>query len=54
MITARRLAALTLTAAAALALAGCSSGLRQSIGLAKVVPDEFVTVSTAPDRKSVV
>jgi len=48
VITARRLAALTLTAAAALATAGCSSGVRQSIGLAKVVPDEFVTVSTAP------
>lgn len=43
----RRVAALSLLAASALALTACNS-VRQSIGLTKVVPDEFVTVSTAP------
>jgi len=42
----RSVAVLTL-AVSALALSGCG-GIRQGIGLAKVVPDEFVTVSTAP------
>ena len=41
-----RTAVLTL-AASALVLGGCSS-MRQSIGLTKVTPDEFLTVSTAP------
>jgi len=43
----RRVAALSLLAVSALALTACG-GVRQSIGLVKVVPDEFVTVSTAP------
>ena len=43
----RRVAALSLLAVSALALTACG-GIRQSIGLVKVVPDEFVTVSTAP------
>lgn len=43
----RRVAALSLLAASAMALSACGS-VRQSIGLTKVVPDEFVTVSTAP------
>ena len=47
-MTLRRLAALSIVATAALTTAACSSGMRQSIGLTKVVPDEFVTVSTAP------
>ena len=42
-----RVATLTVLAAAALGLSACNS-LRQSVGLVKVVPDEFVTVSTAP------
>ncbi|WP_420479657.1 DUF3035 domain-containing protein [Brevundimonas sp. FT23028] len=42
----RTTAVLTL-AASALALGACSS-LQQSIGLSKVTPDEFLTVSTAP------
>lgn len=42
-----RAAALSIVAVAALALGACSSFSR-SIGLAKVVPDEFVTVSSAP------
>ena len=46
-MTLRRTAVLSLIAASALTLGACG-GLRQSIGLAKVVPDEFVTVSTAP------
>src|SRR5690606_14311600 len=41
-----RTAVLTL-AASALVLGGCGS-LRNSIGLTKVTPDEFLTVSTAP------
>lgn len=41
-----RTAILTLTASA-LVLGGCSS-MRNSIGLTKVTPDEFLTVSTAP------
>lgn len=43
----RSVAVLTLVASSALILGACG-GLRQSIGLTKVVPDEFVTVSTAP------
>ena len=43
----RSVAALTLAASAALAVSACGS-LKQGIGLTKVVPDEFVTVSTAP------
>lgn len=43
----RNAAVLTLVAASALSLGACS-GLRQSIGLTKVTPDEFLTVSTAP------
>ena len=42
------LAVLSLAAVSALSLGACSSGMRQSIGLAKVTPDEFLTVSTAP------
>ena len=37
----------TLAAGAALGLTACSS-MKQSIGLTKVVPDEFVTVASAP------
>ena len=43
----RSVAVLSLVAASALSLTACA-GMRQSIGLAKVVPDEFITVSTAP------
>ena len=43
----RNAAILTLVAASALSLGACS-GMRQSIGLTKVTPDEFLTVSTAP------
>ena len=43
----RRLAVLSVLAVSALALSACGS-VRQGIGLTKVVPDEFVTVSTAP------
>lgn len=46
-MTERRVAALALMATTALALTACGS-LRQSVGLTKVTPDEFVTVSTAP------
>ena len=42
-----RLLTVSLVAVSALALTACG-GLRQSIGLTKVVPDEFVTVSSAP------
>lgn len=42
-----RLLTVSLVAVSALALTACG-GLRQSIGLTKVVPDEFITVSTAP------
>lgn len=42
-----RVVTLTALAAAALTVSACGS-MRQSIGLTKVVPDEFVTVSTAP------
>lgn len=45
--TVARVSTLTLVAVSALSLGACTS-LRQSIGLTKVVPDEFVTVSTAP------
>ena len=37
----------TLAAGAALSLSACGS-MKQSIGLTKVVPDEFVTVASAP------
>jgi len=43
----RSVAVLTLAASAALAVSACGS-IKQGIGLTKVVPDEFVTVSTAP------
>lgn len=43
----RRLALVSVIAVSAAALGACS-GLRQSIGLTKVTPDEFLTVSTAP------
>ncbi len=43
----RSVAVLTLVASAAVSLAACGS-IRQGIGLKKVVPDEFVTVSSAP------
>lgn len=39
--------ALMTVAVAALSLGACA-GLRQSVGLTKVTPDEFLTVSTAP------
>jgi hypothetical protein len=42
----RTVAVLTL-ATSTLALGACS-GMRQSIGLTKITPDEFLTVSTAP------
>lgn len=43
----RRAAVLSLIAVSTLALGACGA-VSQSIGLSKVVPDEFVTVSTAP------
>lgn len=43
----RRLLVISLVATSTLLLGACG-GLRQSIGLTKVVPDEFLTVSTAP------
>jgi hypothetical protein len=43
----RSVAVLTLAASAALAVSACGT-IKQGIGLTKVVPDEFVTVSTAP------
>ena len=39
----RSVAVLTLVASSALAVSACG-GLKQGIGLTKVVPDEFVTV----------
>ena len=42
-----RLSTVSLIAVSAVALTACG-GLRQSIGLTKVVPDEFLTVSSAP------
>ncbi|CAN5418217.1 DUF3035 domain-containing protein [soil metagenome] len=45
--TAIRTGVVSLVAVSALSLGACA-GMRQSIGLTKVVPDEFVTVSTAP------
>lgn len=42
-----RLAVLSVVAVSAVALSACG-GLRQSIGLTKVVPDEFLTVASAP------
>ena len=44
----RTAAVLTFAAASALSLGACTHGMRQSIGLSKVTPDEFLTVSTAP------
>lgn len=46
-MTLRRLTVLGAVAVAALSTAACG-GLRQSVGLSRVTPDEFVTVSTAP------
>ena len=43
----RSLAVVSLLAISTVALGACG-GLKQTIGLTKVVPDEFVTVSTAP------
>ncbi|HEV2082123.1 MAG TPA: DUF3035 domain-containing protein [Brevundimonas sp.] len=43
----RKFAALGLVAATALSLGACG-GVRQSLGLSRVTPDEFLTVSTAP------
>jgi len=43
----RNAAVVGLVAVSTLTLGACS-GMRESIGLAKVVPDEFLTVSTAP------
>ena len=43
----RSVAVLTLVASSAFAVSACG-GIKQGIGLTKVVPDEFVTVSTAP------
>ncbi|MFJ6024752.1 DUF3035 domain-containing protein [Brevundimonas sp. NPDC092305] len=43
----RTTAVLTVVVASTLALGACSS-IRQGIGLTKVTPDEFLTVSTAP------
>ncbi|MDQ8027662.1 MAG: DUF3035 domain-containing protein [Brevundimonas sp.] len=43
----RTTAVLTLAAVSALTLSACG-GLQRSIGLSKVTPDEFLTVSTAP------
>ncbi|MES2835801.1 MAG: DUF3035 domain-containing protein [Pseudomonadota bacterium] len=43
----RNAAVLTLVAASTLSLGACA-GMRESIGLTKVTPDEFLTVSTAP------
>jgi hypothetical protein len=42
-----RLLTVSLVAVSAVALTACGS-MRQSIGLTKVVPDEFVTVASAP------
>ncbi len=43
----RNVAVVSIVALSTVALGACG-GLRQSIGLTKVVPDEFLTVSTAP------
>jgi len=43
----RSVAILSLTAVATLSLGACGT-MRQSIGMTKIVPDEFVTVATAP------
>lgn len=43
----RTVLTVTLAASAALGLTACQS-MKQSIGLTKVVPDEFVTVASAP------
>ena len=46
-MTLLRVAAVSLIAATAASLGACGT-IKQGIGLTKVVPDEFVTVSTAP------
>lgn len=46
-MTLRRVVAVTVLTAAAVSLGACGS-LRQSVGLTKVTPDEFVTVASAP------
>lgn len=46
-MTERRVAVLALMAATAVVLTGCNA-VRQGVGLTRVTPDEFVTVSTAP------
>jgi len=43
----RNAAVLTLVAASALSLGACA-GVRESVGLTKVTPDEFLTVASAP------
>jgi hypothetical protein len=43
----RKFAVVGLVAASALSLGACSS-VRQAVGATRVVPDEFLTVSTAP------
>ena len=43
----RNAATVALLATTALGLTACA-GMKQSIGLAKVVPDEFLTVASAP------
>ncbi|MGV9006219.1 MAG: DUF3035 domain-containing protein [Brevundimonas sp.] len=43
----RSAAVLSIVAVSALSLGACS-GMRQSIGLTKITPDAFLTVSTAP------
>ena len=43
----RSAAVLSIVAVSALSLGACT-GMRQSIGLAKITPDAFLTVSTAP------
>jgi hypothetical protein len=44
----RTFAILSVAAVSALSLGACTSAMRQSVGLTKVTPDEFLTVSTAP------
>jgi len=44
----RSLAALSLLTLSSASLAACGGGFGDSIGLSKITPDEFLTVSTAP------